>query len=110
MSDFDKKKSSVNNNENYNKKVDHTDDDIYEIPDIVSNGKKSNKMEDRKDKKKKTDHTQKHMFENRLHHHRKEKEKSDILEELEFISEESVKDKSRMSCCSSRCQCSCHRC
>lgn len=62
MSDFDKKKSSVNNNENYNKKVDHTDDDIYEIPDIVSNGKKSNKMEDRKDKKKKTDHTQKHMF------------------------------------------------
>ena len=61
MSDFDKKKSSVNNNENYNKKVDHTDDDIYEIPDIVSNGKKSNKMEDRKDKKKKTDHTQKHM-------------------------------------------------
>ena len=59
MSDFDKKKSSVNNNENYNKKVDHTDDDIYEIPDIVSNGKKSNKMEDRKDKKKKTDHTQK---------------------------------------------------
>ena len=156
MSDFDKKKSSVNNNENYNKKVDHTDDDIYEIPDIVSNGKKSNKMEDRKDKKKKTDHTQKHMFENRLHHHRKEKEKSDILEELEFISEESVKDKSRMaegkpishefvskkktlrrsvdarggekgeicclyaseycfrrhwmSCCGSRCQCSCHRC
>ena len=97
MSDFDKKKSSVNNNENYNKKVDHTDDDIYEIPDIVSNGKKSNKMEDRKDKKKKTDHTQKHMFENRLHHHRKEKEKSDILEELEFISEESVKDKSRMA-------------
>ena len=81
MSDFDKKKSSVNNNENYNKKVDHTDDDIYEIPDIVSNGKKSSKMEDRKDKKKKTDHTQKHMFENRLHHHRKEKEKSDILEE-----------------------------
>lgn len=75
MSDFDKKKSSVNNNENYNKKVDHTDDDIYEIPDIVSNGKKSNKMEDRKDKKK----------------------KSDILEELEFISEESVKDKSRMA-------------
>lgn len=62
MSDFDKKKSSVNNNENYNKKVDHTDDDIYEIPDIVSNGKKSNKMEDRKDKKKKTDHTQKHML------------------------------------------------
>lgn len=155
MSDFDKKKSSVNNNENYNKKVDHTDDDIYEIPDIVSNGKKSSKMEDRKDKKKKTDHTQKHMFENRLHHHRKEKEKSDILEELEFISEESVKDKSRMaeenrfpmnlykekdiaqkcgcqrgekgeicclyaseycfrrhwmSCCGSRCQCSCHRC
>ena len=53
MSDFDKKKSSVNNNENYNKKVDHTDDDIYEIPDIVSNGKKSNKMEDRKDKKEK---------------------------------------------------------
>ena len=53
MSDFDKKKSSVNNNENYNKKVDHTDDDIYEIPDIVSNGKKSSKMEDRKDKKKK---------------------------------------------------------
>ena len=50
MSDFDKKKSSVNNNENYNKKVDHTDDDIYEIPDIVSNGKKSNKMEDRKEK------------------------------------------------------------
>ena len=97
MSDFDKKKSSVNNNENYNKKVDHTDDDIYEIPDIVSNGKKSSKMEDRKDKKKKTDHTQKHMFENRLHHHRKEKEKSDILEELEFISEESVKDKSRMA-------------
>lgn len=97
MSDFDKKKSSVNNNENYKKKVDHTDDDIYEIPDIVSNGKKSNKMEDRKDKKKKTDHTQKHMFENRLHHHRKEKEKSDILEELEFISEESVKDKSRMA-------------
>ena len=65
MSDFDKKKSSVNNNENYNKKVDHTDDDIYEIPDIVSNGKKSSKMEDRKDKKKKTDHTQKHMFEKR---------------------------------------------
>ena len=129
MSDFDKKKSSVNNNENYNKKVDHTDDDIYEIPDIVSNGKKSSKMEDRKDKKKKTDHTQKHMFENRLHHHRKEKEKSDILEELEFISEESVKDQRGekgeicclyaseycfrrhwMSCCGSRCQCSCHRC
>ena len=40
MSDFDKKKSSVNNNENYNKKVDHTDDDIYEIPDIVSKRKK----------------------------------------------------------------------
>ena len=45
MSDFDKKKSSVNNNENYNKKVDHTDDDIYEIPDIVSNGKKSSKID-----------------------------------------------------------------
>ena len=46
------RKNNVNN-ENYNKKVDHTDDDIYEIPDIVSNGKKSSKMEDRKDKKKK---------------------------------------------------------
>ena len=41
MSDFDKKKSSVNNNENYNKKVDHTDDDIYEIQDIVRKGKKN---------------------------------------------------------------------
>ena len=31
---------------NYNKKVDNTVDDIYEIPDIVSYVKKSNKMED----------------------------------------------------------------
>ena len=44
------------------------------------------------------------MFENRLHHHRKEKEKSDILEELEFISEESVKDKSCLLYTSVSCQ------
>ena len=51
MSDFDKKKSSANNNENYNKKVDHTDDDIYEIPDIVSGGREHEevvRMENRK--------------------------------------------------------------
>ncbi|MCI6537780.1 MAG: SH3 domain-containing protein [Lachnospiraceae bacterium] len=97
MSDFDKKKSTTNDKKNSNINIDNIDEDAYEIPDIVSSGKKSNKMEDKKEKKKKPEHTQKHVFENRLHHHKKEKEKTDILEDLEFISEESVKDKSRMA-------------
>lgn len=76
MSDFDKKKSTTNDKKNSNINIDNIDEDAYEIPDIVSSGKKSNKMEDKKEKKKKPEHTQKHVFENRLHHHKKEKEKS----------------------------------
>lgn len=85
MSDFDKNKKKTDDK--------NIDNDNYEIPDIMT-GKK-NVMDDRKEKKKRAEHSQKHMFEKKLHHHKKEQ--NDILEDLEFISEESVKDKSRMA-------------
>lgn len=88
MSEFDKKKvtdKNINNNDNE-----------HEIPDIVTG--EDRKTEYKKGKKAKTEHSAKHVFETRLHHHRKkDREQDDILEDLEFISEESVKDKSRMA-------------
>ena len=88
MSDFDKKKTTENN-------IDNSDNE-YEIPDIVTGEEK--KTEYKKGKKVKPEHSQKHVFETRLHHHRKkDKEKDEIFDDLEFISEETVKDKSRMA-------------
>lgn len=88
MSEFDKKKTTDNNIKN--------SDTEYEIPDIVTGEEK--KTEYKKGKKGKTEHSQKHVFETRLHHHRKkDKEKDEIFDDLEFISEETVKDKSRMA-------------
>ena len=88
MSEFDKKKTTQNNINN--------NDNEYEIPDIVTGEDK--KTEYKKGKKAKQEHSQKHVFETRLHHHRrKDREQDDIMEDLEFISEETVKDKSRMA-------------
>ncbi|WP_294783421.1 SH3 domain-containing protein [uncultured Eubacterium sp.] len=88
MSEFNKKKvtdKNINNNDNER-----------EIPDIVTG--EDRKTEYKKGKKAKMEHSAKHVFETRLHHHRKkDREQDDILEDLEFISEESVKDKSRMA-------------
>ena len=88
MSEFDKKKTTDNNIKN--------SDAEYEIPDIVTGEEK--KTEYKKGKKTKPEHSQKHVFETRLHHHRKkDREKDEIFDDLEFISEETVKDKSRMA-------------
>lgn len=88
MSEFDKKKTTDNNIK--------SSDAEYEIPDIVTGEEK--KTEYKKGKKTKPEHSQKHVFETRLHHHRKkDREKDEIFDDLEFISEETVKDKSRMA-------------
>lgn len=90
MSEFDKKK--------HNRKTDDTDEN-YEIPDIVTGGtdrSEKEKSREKRVKQMKSEHTKKHTFEmkNKIHH--KKQEADDIMEDLEFISEESVKDKSRM--------------
>lgn len=88
MSDIDKKNTTNKNHINES-------DTPQEIPDIVTGEEKA--AEYKKGKKGK-EHSQKHVFESRLHqHHNRKKEKDDILDDLEFISEESVKDKSRMA-------------
>ena len=106
MSDFDKKKPSIKN--------DTDTDEIYEIPDIVTGGTeykeakepklkkekrvkpmKQTNLEDNKEKHNKEN--KKHTFEMRNKKHNRKAAQDDIMEDLEFISEESVKDKSRMA-------------
>ena len=101
MSDFDKKKPNIKSDT----------EEIYEIPDIVTGGSEHNETKEPKIKKEKrvkqmkhtnSEHNhnkenKKHTFEMHNKKHSKKAAQDDIMEDLEFISEESVKDKSRMA-------------
>ena len=106
MSDFDKKKPNIKN--------DTDTDEIYEIPDIVTGGSEHKEAKEPKIKKEKrvkpmkqtnsennkekhNKENKKHTFEMKNKKHSKKAAQDDIMEDLEFISEESVKDKSRMA-------------
>ena len=101
MSDFDKKKPNIKSDT----------EEIYEIPDIVTGGSEHKETKEPKIKKEKrvkqmkhtnSEHNhnkenKKHTFEMHNKKHSKKAAQDDIMEDLEFISEESVKDKSRMA-------------